>query len=123
MAFWAFAGSVPAFWVVYSVAHMDDDKPNKQPLLTRLIDRYTVREEELRRIHAAHMDMMERAAMDRALFVNSSAPVFVDMKFPEYVRFPSVLHGLVGREGMEVWRAHRGNKRKWMVQATRKDIC
>lgn len=64
---------------------MDDGEENKTPLLTRLIDKYTEKQEENMRINAAHMDMMEQAGRDRALFMNSSAPIYVDMRFPEYV--------------------------------------
>ena len=73
---------------MYQWAHWDDGEENKTPLLTRIIDKYTENQEENIRINAAHTDMMEQAARDRALFINSTPVPHVDMKFPEYVGTP-----------------------------------
>jgi hypothetical protein len=64
---------------------MDDGKENKTPWLTRLIDKYTEKQEENLRINALHMDMMEQAGKDRVLFMSTKPQPFVDMRFPEYV--------------------------------------
>lgn len=49
----------------------------------RLIERYNLSREKLAERNALHTRMVEQAAHDRNLFVNSRMPNWVDLKAPE----------------------------------------
>jgi hypothetical protein len=75
-------GSIPAAYLIYQWVHSDEKNPS---WLTRVIDKYTEKQEINLKRTALAMSMKEQAGRDRVLFLNTAPVPYVDMKFPEYV--------------------------------------
>lgn len=79
-------GAIPASWLIYVAAQSSD--PNAPPLFTRLIDKYTEAQDRWAARNDLHVQMLEQAGADRALFNGTKPHDYVNMKFPEYVLSP-----------------------------------
>lgn len=74
--------------------------PDSQPAITRMINSYDGWRARWQERNDLHTQMMEQAASDRNLFLNSRGTRHVELKFPEYVLMLS-LHILNGSGGSE----------------------
>ncbi|KAL2058577.1 hypothetical protein ABVK25_001305 [Lepraria finkii] len=69
-------------FAAYKFSRSSSD-PDKQPLITRLIQSYNWWQDEFGRRNTMHTKMVEQAAADRNLFQSSPWSHHVDLKFPE----------------------------------------
>ncbi|KAF2186942.1 hypothetical protein K469DRAFT_705481 [Zopfia rhizophila CBS 207.26] len=79
-AFWGSLALVPASYIVYSMSRPNGDE---KPYFSQLIEKYTNWEETWSARNDLHVKMIEQAARDRTLFVNTRPQDHVDLKFPE----------------------------------------
>jgi len=82
--FYATLAVIPAGWALYYASRKGSD--NSEPFFTRMISSATAGwNDQWAQQNAHHVQMLEQAGADRALF-NYAQPVYhVDMRFPEYV--------------------------------------
>lgn len=72
---------------VYLTSRLGASYGSQKPYLTSLIEIYEGWKDEYARRNDLHVKMIQQAAEDRNLFLNSDdGNRYVDLKFPEYVR-------------------------------------
>ena len=70
-------------FAVYKYSRSSTSDPDRQPLLTRVMQSYNWFQEEFARRNALHTAMVEQAAEDRNLFQSSPWTHHTDLKFQE----------------------------------------
>ncbi|KAI4161447.1 MAG: hypothetical protein LQ342_004850 [Letrouitia transgressa] len=77
--FYLTVAAIPLGFALYKFSLSDDG----QPFFTRMIQKYSDFQESFAERNALHTRVMEQAAHDRNLFVNSQGSGYVDLNFPE----------------------------------------
>lgn len=80
-------GGPALLYGVYLTSRLGASDGSQKPYLTSLIEIYEGWKDEYARRNDSHVKMIQQAAEDRNLFLNSDeGNRYVDLKFPEYVR-------------------------------------
>ncbi|GME22362.1 hypothetical protein GTA08_BOTSDO02680 [Neofusicoccum parvum] len=80
--FYVAVGLIPTAVLFYGWTGSASD-PGRKPYLTRMIDAYAGYRDTWAERNKLHTDMIEQAAFDRNLFLNSTPRRHVDLNFPE----------------------------------------
>ncbi|KAJ9669316.1 hypothetical protein H2201_000668 [Coniosporium apollinis] len=78
--FYITIGSIPAGFALYKFSRMNTDE---QPWFTRYINSWSYYKTRWAERNDLHTKMIEQAAADRNLFLNSRGSAHVDLRFPE----------------------------------------
>ncbi|KAI9709356.1 MAG: hypothetical protein M1820_003476 [Bogoriella megaspora] len=80
--FYITLASVPAFYFIYRFQTSD---PDKKPYFTQLMEKYKDWRELWVERNDRHVKMIEQAAFDRNLFMNTKPSRNVELKYPEFL--------------------------------------
>ena len=83
--FYITLAAIPAAFALYKFSRQGTDE---QPWFTRYIHSWSYYKTRWAERNDLHTRMIEQAAADRNLFLNSKGSPHVDLKFPEYVVTP-----------------------------------
>lgn len=84
--FYFAVGLIPAGFLLYQwTGTPNDPADGRKPYFTRMVDMYSDYRQTWAERNKLHTDMIEQAAFDRHLFLNSTPRRHVDLTFPEYV--------------------------------------
>ncbi|KAK3063281.1 hypothetical protein LTS18_001686 [Coniosporium uncinatum] len=100
--FWITVAAIPATLALYQYGGF---ARGEQPWLTRVIkDNYDHLNETWKARNKLHTDMIEQAAADRQLFLNSKGSTHVELKFPETFNVGSPYNVPAGHGGANIER-------------------